>query len=601
LSAGERALLTTLADRLPEGWTVFVRPHLDGDRPALALLHPERGVMLWDVRDIDPAQLLGEPHDYRTEDGAPFLDPIDRINAVRRRLYQEYLPAWAEAIEDKPARFGVVRVGIYFPSGQTADLARLGMFGRHEKVIGKGGLQGAQLTDLVPNAFQSVEMQREWFETLYQRFGEYHPPTFSQIRPTRRQQELIEDNLTPGWQGIEGVAGSGKSLVLARRATRLAREGRRVLLVTYNLTLANYCRAIVEDSPDRFARGNVVVQHFHGLCHAILRELNEPPPMHPAGRDDAVDAPPISPELLHEQERDHYESRWPERVRAALAKHDIPSEFAFDSILVDEAQDFSPAFFDVLSALQGEPSVLVAFDRAQRLYARLDGLGPRMDMRRVKKLNATQRLRRRHADIATALGAARGLPTDRIELDDEAEGLFQEAPAQWIAVEDTANAIAATRSLLESWRQADGYRTDASVVLVPSARVGRALVALLREGDIECNHIFPPDEAEARSRKVAFVPHDQRAKVATIHAFKGWEAEDVIVVEPPYGGSRSAAALYVALTRSKSRLAIVASADPYELQKHFDIGASDADSRLRWRAAELLKTTSHDPTIDPGL
>jgi UvrD-like helicase C-terminal domain len=588
LSAGEQELLRVLGARLPAGWTIFVRPHLDGDRPSLALLHRERGAMLWDVRQIDISRLAGSPRGYRDEDGVPFLDPIERINAVRRRLYREYLPAWAEAIDDKPARFGVVRVGIFFPSGELRDLQRLGLSDRPEVVIGQGGLESALVDALVPNAFRSVEMNDEWFDTLYRRFSEYHPPTFGRIRPSRRQQELIDDVPAPGWRGVEGVAGSGKTLVLARRATKLARERRRVLLVTYNLTLANYCRALVEDAPDRFNRSDLTVQHFHGLCHAILRGLDLPPPIHPAGRDDDPDAPPVSPELLEEQERDHYESRWPTAVRRALANSEVPSRFSFDTILIDEAQDFSPAFFDVLSDLQPNGAFLVAFDRAQRLYARVDGLAARMDMRFVKKLNATRRLRRRHADIATALGVSRRLATERIELDDDSPALLAEGEARWVTVADTASAIAAARRLLETWREADGYHTDGTVLLVPSASIGRAVVALLAEGDIDSNHIFPSEEAEKRPRKLAFAPRDQRVKVATIHSFKGWEADDVVVIEPPSGGLRSAAALYVALTRSKSRLAVIASSDPYDLKRHFDVTADEADGQLRSRASELL-------------
>ena len=103
LSLGESELITALARVLPEGWTIFVRPHLDGDRPALALLHRERGAMVWDVRDIDLGELRGSPKAYQDRDGFPYLDPIERINTVRQRLYREYVPGWAEAIRSCPA------------------------------------------------------------------------------------------------------------------------------------------------------------------------------------------------------------------------------------------------------------------------------------------------------------------------------------------------------------------------------------------------------------------------------------------------------------------------------------------------------------------
>ena len=493
LTVGERELIAALSRLLPQGWTIFVRPHLDGDRPALALLHRERGAMVWDVRDIDLGKLGGSPKAYRDHDGVPYLDPIERINAVRQRLYREYLPGWAEAIDEDTHQFGVVRAGVYFPSGTPDDLARLQLLRPYEIVIGRGGLRGRAIGELVPNAFRKVEIEVAWYDVLFRRFSEYHPPTFGRIQPSKRQQELIDDPLTPDWRGLQGVAGSGKSLVLARRATRLAREGRRVLLVTYNLTLSNYCRGLVEDAPDRFGYKQLVVQHFHGLCHALLRNLDRPAPQHPAGLDRETDGPPLDPDVADARVTDHFDTRWPRAVVDALRKRGRPAEFTFDSILIDEAQDFGPSFFDVLAELLApDGGVMLAFDRAQRLYARADGIEGRLDMRRVKKLNGTRRLRLRHANIASAMGASRRLPTERIELDENMPVLFSDDDAKWASVPDTAAALAVARDVLERWRTADGYRTDGTVMLVPSIPIGRALVALLSAVGRIFGDVFTP-------------------------------------------------------------------------------------------------------------
>jgi hypothetical protein len=590
LSQAERRLIDVLARDLPAGWTIFVRPHLDGDRPALALLHRECGGMLWDIRDDDLSGIHGTPKAYARADGDPYLDPIERINQLRRRLYSDYLPDWAEAIDNESSRFGAIRVGVYFPQARNEDLQRLGMFGRHEVAIGRG-LDGRRIEDIVPNAFRQVDFDENWHAVLFNRFSEYHPPTFGGITPTKRQAELIADPIGDGWRGIEGVAGAGKSTVLARRANRLAYDGHRVLLVTYNLTLANYCRGLVEDAPERFQRSNLVVQHFHGLCHVLLRRLGVPAPLHPnAHQDDAGPTRDIKP--ASDEEQDHYDRVWPERTVAALVGHHPPDDLVFDSILVDEAQDFGSSFFDVLQHLLAPGGeVVLAFDRAQRLYARDDGISNRMDMRRIKKLNGTRRLRQRHADIASEMGASRRLPTERIVLDDGIEPLFSDEDAKWAQVRDTPTALATTADVLTRWRERDGYRPDGTVVLVPSNSVGQAVVSLLADVDVATNHIFALDASDRRGRrsKQSFVPNDQRVKVSTIHSYKGWEAEDVIVLEPPFSGEeRLAAAAYVALTRAKSRLMVIASADPYGIRRHFDEFLAEPDKLLLKRARRLL-------------
>ena len=44
---------------------------------------------------------------------------------------------------------------------------------------------------------------------------------------------------------VRGSAGCGKSFGLAARAARLASEGKSVLVLSYNATLAHYLRALV--------------------------------------------------------------------------------------------------------------------------------------------------------------------------------------------------------------------------------------------------------------------------------------------------------------------------------------------------------------------
>jgi hypothetical protein len=227
--------------------------------------------------------------------------------------------------------------------------------------------------------------------------------------------------------------------------------------------------------------------------------------------------------------------------------------------------------------------VVLAFDRAQRLYARTDGVRANLDMRRIRGLGGTRRLRQRHANIASALGLKRKLPTEPITLDDDIPTLFSDEDAQWVHVADEVAGVAAVMDIVMSWQRRAGYRPDGTVILVPSSRLGRAVVEAFATFDIDSNHIFPaPGEpgdmrTRKRRRKASFVPDDQRLKVATIHSYKGWEADDVIILEPPSGRETSPAALYVALTRPRSRLVVVASVDDYGLSSMFDERPVDPD------------------------
>ncbi len=594
LSDAERTLIDVLQIGLAEGWFIFIRPHLDGDRPAVALLHPEYGAMLWDIRTEDLADVTGLPKDYVGADGEPFMDPLARVSAMRRRLYTDYLPAWGEAIDLQPKRFGAVSVGVYFPNASNANIRRLSLFNRVEIVVGREGIRSRAIQDLVPNASRNYGFSPKWHTILYRRFSDYHPPSLSAIKLSKSQRERVDEPVLLGWRGLEGVAGAGKSTVLAHRAARLAQEGYRVLLVTYNLTLANYCRGLVDDTPHGFEWSNLVVQHFHGICHVVLRRFDERAPLHPDGRDQdefgqQSAATGTGQGSASQGDRDlHYDVAWPQRVQDVLGLHGLPADLAFDAILVDEAQDFGAGFFDVLDKLlrpRGE--ILLAFDRAQRLYARKDGLDQRLNMSRVRGLGGTHRLQQRQAEIASALGASLKMPTKRIELDAGVEPFFSDEDAMWAAVPDAATAVATAAEMLVRWQRGDGYRPDGTVVLVPSRRLGDALVGLLERMGMQTNNIFPTG-GDMRRAKQSFDPLDQRVRVATIHSYKGWESTDVIVVEPPSGDERAAAAFYVALTRSKSRLVVIASEDPYSLRSKFDAYTIEPNATLVSWARSLV-------------
>lgn len=598
LSPGERTLIARFGE-LGAGWLVFVRPHLDGDRPSVALLHPENGAMIWDVREWHVPSMKREGDRLIAGDRRDVLDPIDRLTAVRRRLYQDYVPGWAEALDDDNRLYGIVRAGLYLPGATRADLTRLGWSGLPEVVISGEEMRTAALGWLVPNIDRAVDIIDDWHDALLRTFADYHPPTFGAVRASTRQRELIEREHRSGWWGVNGIAGSGKSLVLARRATAMAARGHRVLLVTYNVTLANYCRALVEDAPDAFVTEMVTVRHFHGLAAAYLSSVNVVGPRPVGGPDDED---PDPGEASDARLQHHYDVAWPVAVESALATEGRPAQFVFDTVLVDEAQDFNPAFLDVLARF-GSPDAefTLAFDTAQRLYSRADGLH-RLDRRRISKLDRTWRLSPRLADIATALGIAMKVGAPPIVVDEEAATLFDTSTtALWVTVDSDVAALVAVRDLLAAWRTEPGHRPDSVAVLVRSNEIGVALVELLASSDIETNHVLPvfnpaqrPTRRQRQDRsrcyKKSFTPHDQRTKVSTVHSYKGWDAERVVFVQPRFDLNRlSSTAIYVAFTRPHTTLAIVSDRDLPGVRVLFDTHPVEPDPVDLKRAAELLE------------
>jgi hypothetical protein len=150
---------------------------------------------------------------------------------------------------------------------------------------------------------------------------------------------------------VRGGAGSGKTFLAMEQARRLAQNGQRVALVCYSHGLASYLERITAAWPRRHRPAYVGEFHALGVLWGA-----------PEGPDEAL--------------------RTDETVR--FWEHDLPLQMAdlaaqlepghrFDSIVVDEAQDFADAWWDpLLAALKDDEAggLYVFTDEGQRVFNR---------------------------------------------------------------------------------------------------------------------------------------------------------------------------------------------------------------------------------------
>jgi hypothetical protein len=150
---------------------------------------------------------------------------------------------------------------------------------------------------------------------------------------------------------VRGSAGSGKTFLAMEQARRLARQGQRVALVCYSHGLASYLERVAATWPRRQQPAYV------GEFHDLGKQWGAP-----EGPDEAL--------------------RSDETVR--FWEHDLPLQMAdlaaqlepghrFDSIVVDEAQDFADDWWDPLLAALKDPDeggIYVFSDEGQRVFNR---------------------------------------------------------------------------------------------------------------------------------------------------------------------------------------------------------------------------------------
>ncbi len=153
---------------------------------------------------------------------------------------------------------------------------------------------------------------------------------------------------------VEGGAGTGKSLLALEAARRLAADGDRVLLTCFNRKLRDALADKFADGPE--TAGQVVVQHFHGLC------------------GEAIEATGVDVDYPDRRDKEASREFWEERAPYILLEAlDDGALDGWEAIVVDEAQDFDADWWDILQiGLEGgSEGRLVAFqDPMQDLFDR---------------------------------------------------------------------------------------------------------------------------------------------------------------------------------------------------------------------------------------
>lgn len=164
------------------------------------------------------------------------------------------------------------------------------------------------------------------------------------VRLTEEQHRVLEFCQHNSRVAIEGVAGSGKTLLALSQARFYADQGKSTLLLCYNKALAQWMRLCI---PEEY-RELIQVYHFHGLVSEMCKRSAQD--FDPSGR------------------QEFWVNEAADLLSNALA---VLTDFRFDAIVVDEAQDFVAEWWLVLDELNrsgDKGDLFVFYDPRQVLF-----------------------------------------------------------------------------------------------------------------------------------------------------------------------------------------------------------------------------------------
>ena len=365
------------------------------------------------------------------------------------------------------------------------------------------------------------------------------------IKVMDMQQEQLARNLGSGHRVIHGVAGSGKTLILAYRCQYLAmKSAKPILVMCFNVTLAAKLRAMMVS---KGLGDKVQAVHFHDWCAEQLRQ-------HGIG--------------VMEGEDKIYE-RQVATVLQAVADGRIPKE-QYGAILIDEGHDFAAEWLQVLTQMldREEESLLLLYDDAQSIYRR-GGLDFSLSSVGIKAQGRTSVLRLNYRNsreiLAFAAAFASGYWQNQ-ELQDEdhipmiapeAAGISGPEPMVYACEDFVAEADKAAKCI-QSW-QKKGLALNKIAILAYTKEQAKQVSKILSEQGINAQLLL-----DGRSKK-AYQPEDNSVAIMTLHSSKGLEFSHVVVMGVGQMGkvtdrvNDDARVLYVGLTRAQRVLVVTGS------------------------------------------
>lgn len=367
------------------------------------------------------------------------------------------------------------------------------------------------------------------------------------IRVMDIQQEQLARSLGGGHRIIHGVAGSGKTMILAYRCELLAQQLRKpILVLCYNITLAAKLRTLLA------AKGiwgdRVIVSHFHSWIFQELRSFNIP---YPQRDGQSVEA---------------YLSNTARKLLEYIEAGRIPAG-RYGAVLIDEGHDFKPGWFKI-AAWMVDPdtqSLLVLYDDAQKIYG--NPQRPKFSFKSVgiSAQGRTTILRLNYRNTAEILTVAYEFAREVMlpsagEQDEDTPILVEPQSAnrhgpqpEFYGFPDlAAEAYYVAERAVKLYEQ--GIAWNEMAVLYRTRRLGATFKQLLAEARV------PVEWVDRDRQSKAYDPTASSIKLMTMHSSKGLEFPIVFVSGIGYmplqkcDRADEAKLLYVAMTRAIQQL-----------------------------------------------
>jgi AAA domain len=552
---GEDEVYDFFAEHL-EGWEIYRQPHVNGKRPDLALLNPEVGLGIFEVKDWHLS--AGGWREYR--------DAIEQAKSYSELFGSIFSPRFNQRMEFP------LTVGLIFTRASDAEVqlhfSKFLNGTPYTTICGRDTLSGGYVERIFPLALRRSPTRltddaandlRNWL------LPPHHAIEHAKrLDDDPRQKPFVNNPDRIKRRRMKGSAGAGKSVTLVRRAAKVAAEGKDVLFVYYNNALTNYLRDICERTGDAHPK-QINWRTFHGHCSKMAAEIGL--------RDKFAEL---------RRNKANFDEVIPATILDTL--RDLNLRFKkFDAIYVDEGQDFNLSWWNVLlRCLRDSGEIMIAFDTAQQIYPRTDWNAESLPGAGFSgpwiKLDASRRLPPCLLPLLRSF-AERFHPVALNSIPEDPAAPDHPCSLRWVQVKPEARVPTAVNELMRIIQHdpppVSRSITDLTLLCDLRNDCAEAAASLAERGVLVTSTLAEGDDKGQTTKR--FTMRTSRVKISTFHSFKGWQSRLIVLSV----SKLDAASLYTVLTRVKnhpqgSNLTVVSS--PPQL-KEFGATFPDFESR----------------------
>lgn len=603
---GERHLLSVLSNTLDDTYEVYFNPFLDGDRPDVIVIKPGCGALIIEVKDWNLNHYKVDINNRWHYDVSAIRSPQQQVFRYKENLFNLHLPVLGLQHLANPNFYNLISVGVYYhcasrdqlknfySSALDAVRERTLLLNRDRQEIGQ--IQYDKQMDWCVRARYKLERDLgiSWgFDNvaqkvrLLEKLGKHplftpeiyddftrrlRPPVHTQQQGTVVAFDAKQQALTiskPGFSKVKGVAGCGKTTILAQRAINAhARHHGQVLILTFNITLRHYIRDTISRLRGGSDRDNYEVIHYHAF---ISTQLNNYGIDLKSKMDDLTPA-----------RRANLDA-----VFGMKSLFDGVETEKYQTILIDEVQDYDPEWIKLVrDCFLADDGEMVLFgDQSQNIYDRPSdrrespivlGFGSWVKLTKSYRSAAdapllelfrgfqVQHLIRKYADseVFDAKGAQSSIRYDLLNYETygftyDSSAIFEKIQSYIREYRLHPNDIAVVSSKVE-WLMPlnEAFKKfEKTKVMFEEAAESDALAARISRDSTKFREEI---EKIRRRKKCFFMQNSGLIKISTIHSFKGLEAQSVFCILAP---EDEAEMVYTGITRAQKNLVVFNSSE----------------------------------------